>query len=180
MKGPVIRMSGDAADKLAACFAWACHSSDPTEQRYFDACARSWSMLTPQNEDVVRTIIDVLASPHKDAAEGMAAGLPEAPKRPAQLISLGRKARLTRCLNYGNFVPSAVSPCLLILAPITSRYGWEIGGRVSGGSPPSPKGGGGDDFADCAGRAIGRSHVLGRTSPLCRCACRFGHSGISI
>jgi len=82
MKGPVIRMSGDAADKLAACFAWACHSTDPTEQRYFDACARWWSMLTPQNQDVVRTIIDVMASPHKDAAEVMAAQLPEAPKRP--------------------------------------------------------------------------------------------------
>jgi hypothetical protein len=37
MKGPVIKMSGDAADKLAACFAWACHSTEPTEQRYFDA-----------------------------------------------------------------------------------------------------------------------------------------------
>jgi hypothetical protein len=83
MKGPVIKMSGDAADKLAAGFAWACHSTDPTEQRYFDACARWWSMLTPQNQDVVRTIIDVMASPHKDAAEGMAAGLPGAPKRPA-------------------------------------------------------------------------------------------------
>ena len=35
-------------------------------------------VLTPQNQDVVRTIIDVMASPHKDAAEGMAAGLPEA------------------------------------------------------------------------------------------------------
>lgn len=80
MKGPVIRMSGDAADKLAACFAKP--SKDPTEQRYFDACARWWSMLTPQNQDVVRTIIDVMVSPHRDAAEGMAAGLPEAPKRP--------------------------------------------------------------------------------------------------
>ena len=39
-------------------------------------------MLTSQNQDVVRTIIDVMASPHKDAAEGMAAKLPEAPKRP--------------------------------------------------------------------------------------------------
>ena len=38
-------------------------------------------MLTPQNQDVVRTIIDVMASPRTDAAEGMAAGLPEAPKR---------------------------------------------------------------------------------------------------
>jgi hypothetical protein len=38
-------------------------------------------MLSPQNQDVVRTIIDVMASPHKDAAVGMAAGLPEAPKR---------------------------------------------------------------------------------------------------
>jgi len=82
MKGAVIKMSGDAADKLSACFAWACTSKDPTEQRYFDACARWWSMLTPQNQDVVRTIIDVMASPHKDAAEGMAAKLPEAPKRP--------------------------------------------------------------------------------------------------
>ena len=82
MKGPVITMSGDAADKLAACFAGACTSTDPTEQRYLDACARCWSLLTPQNRDVVRTIIDVMASPHKDAAEGMAAGLPEAPKRP--------------------------------------------------------------------------------------------------
>jgi hypothetical protein len=26
--------------------------------------------------------VDVMASPHKDAAEGMVAGLPEAPKRP--------------------------------------------------------------------------------------------------
>jgi hypothetical protein len=39
-------------------------------------------MLTLQNQDVVRTIIDVVASPHKAAAEGMAAGLPEAPRCP--------------------------------------------------------------------------------------------------
>jgi hypothetical protein len=118
------------------------------------------SMLSPQNQDVVRTIIDVMASPHEAAAEGMAVGLPEALKPPAQLISLGRKARLTRCLNYGNFVPSAVSPCLLMLAPITSRYGWEIGGRVSGGSSPRPEVSDGDDFADSAGGAAERSHVL--------------------
>jgi hypothetical protein len=69
MKGPVIKMSGDAADKLAACFSWACTSTDPAEQRYFDACARWWSMLTPQNQDVVRTIIDALASAHRDAGD---------------------------------------------------------------------------------------------------------------
>ena len=80
--GPASLQAKQAADKLTACFAWACTSTDPTEQCYFDACARWWSMLTSQNQDVVRTIIDVMASPHKDAAEGMAAGLPEAPKRP--------------------------------------------------------------------------------------------------
>ena len=74
MKGPVIKMSGDAADKLAACFAWACHSTDPTEQRYFDACARWWSMLTPQNQDMLRTIIDVLANPHKGRGRGHGGG----------------------------------------------------------------------------------------------------------
>jgi len=38
--GMKIKMSRDAADKLAACFAWACTSTDPAEQRYFDAYAR--------------------------------------------------------------------------------------------------------------------------------------------
>jgi hypothetical protein len=80
MKGPIIKMSGDADDKLAACFARP--STDPTEQRYFDACARWWSTLTPQNRDVVRTIIDAVASAHKDAAESMAAALPPAPRCP--------------------------------------------------------------------------------------------------
>ncbi len=80
MKDPVIKMSGDAADKLAACFARP--STDPAEQRYFDACARWWSMLTPKDRDKVRTIIDVMASSHKVAAEGMAASLPAAPRKP--------------------------------------------------------------------------------------------------
>ena len=38
--------------------------------------------LLLEDGDVVRTIIDVVASPHKAAAEGMAASLPPSPRCP--------------------------------------------------------------------------------------------------
>lgn len=82
MKGPDTAMSGHADDKLAACVNWPCTSKDRATQDYFDACARWFAMLSPDDRDAVRTIIDVVASAHEHAAKGMAASLPPAPKRP--------------------------------------------------------------------------------------------------
>ena len=73
MKGPATAMSGDADDKLAACFNWPCTSKDRATQEYFDACARWFAMLSPDDRDAVRTIIDVVASAHEHAAIGLAA-----------------------------------------------------------------------------------------------------------
>ena len=88
MKGPVTVMSGDAADKLAACLNWASSSEENATQDYFDACARWFALLSPDDRDAVRTIIDVMANAHKNAAKGMAATLPPAPKCPLGTVSV--------------------------------------------------------------------------------------------
>jgi hypothetical protein len=49
-------MSGDADDKLAACLNWPCTSKVRAAQEYFDACARWFAMLSPDDRDAVRTI----------------------------------------------------------------------------------------------------------------------------
>ena len=88
MKGPATVISGDAADKLAARPKWASSSEETATQDYFDACARWFALLSLDDRDAVRTIIDVMASAHKNAAKGMAATLPPAPKCPLDTVSV--------------------------------------------------------------------------------------------
>jgi hypothetical protein len=57
----------------------------PGRRAYYDACARWFNSLTAEDQDAVKTIIDVLASAHKHLAEDMAASLPPAPRFPSEL-----------------------------------------------------------------------------------------------
>jgi hypothetical protein len=49
---------------------------------YFDACWEWFQTLSRNNQELVETLADVVGSAHKDAAEGMAASLPPAPRCP--------------------------------------------------------------------------------------------------
>jgi len=49
---------------------------------YYDRCWEWFQKLPEGEQDAVRTIVDVAASAHKDAALGMAASLPPAPRCP--------------------------------------------------------------------------------------------------
>ena len=82
-KKPVkVVMSGAAADKLAACLNYSATPSDGSHHPYFDACARWFSLLSPEDKETVLTVIDCVAGPHSDSAESIAASLPAAPKCP--------------------------------------------------------------------------------------------------
>ena len=80
MKGPV--MSGDARDKLAACLNYCAMPAGSAHHAYFDACARWFNLLSPDQKETVLTVIDCVAGPHGNAAEGIAATLPPAPTCP--------------------------------------------------------------------------------------------------
>jgi hypothetical protein len=75
-------MSGAAADKLAACLNYAATPDDAARHPYFDACVRWFKSLSPDDKEIVLTVIDAVAGPHTDAAESIAATLPPAPKCP--------------------------------------------------------------------------------------------------
>jgi hypothetical protein len=77
-----IVMSGDAADKLAACLNYAATPDKAAHHPYFDACARWFNSLSPDDKETVLTVIDAVAGPHSGAAESIAASLPPAPKCP--------------------------------------------------------------------------------------------------
>jgi len=49
---------------------------------YFDGCLQWHERLSADDQELVRTLADVMASAHKDAAEGTAAALPPAPRCP--------------------------------------------------------------------------------------------------
>ena len=78
-------MSGDAADKLAACLNYSATPDGAARHLYFDACARWFNSLSPDDEETVLTVIDCVAGPHGDIAESIAASLPPAPKFPTEL-----------------------------------------------------------------------------------------------
>ena len=82
MKGAKIVMSGAAADKLAACLNYAAIPDKAAHHPYFDACARWFNSLSPDDKETVLTVIDCVAGPHGDIAESMAASLPPAPRCP--------------------------------------------------------------------------------------------------
>ena len=49
---------------------------------YFDACLAWHEKLSADDKETVLTLAGVMASAHKEAAEGMAASLPPAPRCP--------------------------------------------------------------------------------------------------
>jgi hypothetical protein len=49
---------------------------------YYDACFEWHQKLSAADQELVLTLADVMASAHKDSAEGMAASLPAAPRCP--------------------------------------------------------------------------------------------------
>jgi hypothetical protein len=76
----------DPRDKLLAALNWPIgkfHQGRDYERApmYFDACFEWFKALSAADETVF-TLADVVASAHKDAAEGMAAHLPPAPRCP--------------------------------------------------------------------------------------------------
>jgi hypothetical protein len=81
-------LSDDPKGKLAAALAALGYAgfADSTEFRraplYYDECLRWFEGLSEDDQETCRTLVDVIASAHKGAAEGMAASLPPAPRRP--------------------------------------------------------------------------------------------------
>jgi hypothetical protein len=79
--------SNDARDKLLAALNWPYGRMKHTDTygrapMYFEMCWEWYQRLSPEDQDAVATIADVMAGAHKDAAEGMAASLPPAPRCP--------------------------------------------------------------------------------------------------
>ena len=80
-------LSDDPRDKLAAAISWSWGKMKNSIQyerapMYFDAC-RDWhERPSADDQELVRALADVMASAHKDSAEGMAAALPPAPRCP--------------------------------------------------------------------------------------------------
>ena len=80
-------LSSDPRDKLLAALNW--HygklkrgAECDRAPIYFDGCWEWFQRLSAEDQDLVLTLADVMASAHKDAAEGMAASLPPAPRCP--------------------------------------------------------------------------------------------------
>ena len=81
-------LSDDAKDKLAVALAALGHARlrDSAEFKrhalYYDAVNVWFERLSENDKELCRTLADVMAGPHKAAAEGMAASLPPAPRCP--------------------------------------------------------------------------------------------------
>jgi hypothetical protein len=81
-------LSSEPSDKLAAALAALGYARlrDSTEYRraalYYDACSQWFDSLPEDNQETCRTLVDVVASAHKGAAENIAASLPPAPRCP--------------------------------------------------------------------------------------------------
>jgi hypothetical protein len=79
--------SNDARDKLMAALSRHYGKSRRSAEyqrgpMYYDLCAEWHDRLSPDDQELCLTHADVMASAHKDAAEGMAASLPPAPRCP--------------------------------------------------------------------------------------------------
>ena len=81
-------LSDSPADKLQAALAALGYARirDSAEYKrlalYYDAVNVWFEALTEDQRETCRTLADVMASAHKDAAENMAAALPAAPRNP--------------------------------------------------------------------------------------------------
>jgi len=91
MKKPAKRkppmISGDARDKMYACLNYRDRSHNDDEWHdYIEACAWWWSLLSEEDKEIVRLVVDVWVLPdRRPLAEMIAASLPPAPKCPAVL-----------------------------------------------------------------------------------------------
>ena len=80
--------SDDPRDKLQAALAALGYARirDSAEYKrlalYYDAVNVWFEALMEDQRETCRTLVDVIAGPHKAAAEGMAAALPAAPRCP--------------------------------------------------------------------------------------------------
>ena len=80
-------LSSDPRDKLLAALNWPYgqwkrnveYAKAPL---YFDGCYEWHQALSDDDLETVLTLADVMASAHKETAEGMAASLPPAPRCP--------------------------------------------------------------------------------------------------
>jgi hypothetical protein len=80
-------LSRDARDKLLAALNWphGKFTDSITFKKapiYFTACLDWYERLSASDQELCRTLADVIAGAHRDAAEGMAASLPPAPRNP--------------------------------------------------------------------------------------------------
>jgi hypothetical protein len=80
-------LSNDARDKLAAALNWSYglykqSAGYATAPIYFDMCIEWHERLSADDQELVRTLADVVGSAHKGAAGSMAASLPAAPRNP--------------------------------------------------------------------------------------------------
>src|SRR4029453_19427198 len=81
------QLSSDARDKLHAALNWphGKFTDSITFKKapiYFMACLDWYERLSASDQELCRTLADVIAGAHRDAAEGMAASLPPAPRNP--------------------------------------------------------------------------------------------------
>ena len=80
-------LSSEPRDKLLAALGWhygklkgsAEYQKAPI---YYDLCLEWHERLSADDQELVLTLADVMASAHKDAAESMAAALAAAPRNP--------------------------------------------------------------------------------------------------
>jgi hypothetical protein len=81
-------MSDDAKDKLAVALAALGYARlrNSAEYRrapiYYDLCLEWHERLSADDQETCLTLVDVIASAHKGAAESIAASLPPAPRCP--------------------------------------------------------------------------------------------------
>jgi hypothetical protein len=76
-------MSADATDKMLACLNHVFTGSDyKMAPAYYDACARWWAQLSPEQQQTGQLVIDAHDGPQREAALGIAASLPPAPRYP--------------------------------------------------------------------------------------------------
>jgi hypothetical protein len=80
-------MSSDPRDKLLAALNWHYGKLKRSAEydrapMYFGTCWEWFQRLSADEQDLVLTLADVMASAHKAAAESMAAALPPAPRNP--------------------------------------------------------------------------------------------------
>jgi hypothetical protein len=80
-------LSDESADKLAVALIYLVgkwkRRDDPTYAPfYYDECWAWFQRLSAEDQDLVLTLADVMASAHKNSAEKIAAALPPAPRCP--------------------------------------------------------------------------------------------------